>query len=813
MKKIREYTLFKLLGKGSFGEVYLTQKENSPVILATKILDKKQTDRPSVKKYFDNEISIMKELNHPNIVRFYDMIPSYSHYYVVMEYCNGGSLSSCLKKYKKLYNKPFSQEIVQFLMKQIVDGIRYIHSHKIIHRDIKLDNILASFQKESDKNNLNMMASQVKIIDFGLATRLGPQDLTYTALGSPINMDPLILKKFNKAGGYEQLQGYNEKADIWSLGTICYELLTGEAMFKVKDIKDLMKKVENGNYTIPININLSKEAVSFLNAMLQYDFKNRLSADELAKHDFIVKNVKDFSKVDLDKISNKIDNKGLNINVKQNETIWNMFNNENQYKEINPNINQNRQNNHYNQHQHQHHNNNHKSPFLIRKKEQAQNFVVSNNIYEYDNKNYKKYETQENFNDYRIVTEGYDPSNNIVKIPTNINKHFENYHKITEGYVSPNKNIEKRKEFEKKRESDKKLGIEKNNISNIINKKNSEKSEKEKEKEELKQYINGLLQEYRSAREYFKANNLKNQEEDANQKYQQIKISKKQFEQGNSINPNSFPKPITPEYIYGCSTAERDSKFKEIITKYTNDKNALEAKIAETISKLKKLNSEQYAKIKGEIKPKLEGDKAKLGKLKLIIEGFENKFKNKWVPAPKLKKTLEEGLNEKDENESNTDYKLKIHLGKTDYKKETLLLNIFLRINEEKTLSKDVKLKKIGDFDEDIVWILNPNEWNNINNYLLILEYCYGIRAERNWVKLNISQIKDTKELTFDCPIDLFSENIIVKVNIHIKAIFPKGKKDLEQGKKAPFFVKKIYPAFEGKSNETNNIPKLLLNK
>ena len=596
MKKIGEYTLFKALGKGSFGEVYLTQKNNCQEILATKILDKKRTDRPSVKKYFDNEISIMKELKHPNIVRFYDMITSNSHYYVIMEYCNGGSLTGCLKNYKKLYNRPFSQETVQYLMRQIVEGMKFIHSRKIIHRDIKLDNILVSFPKEIDKNNLNMMACQIKIIDFGLATRLGPQDLTYTALGSPINMDPLILKKFNKAGGYEKLQGYNEKADIWSLGTVCYELLTGEAMFKVKDIKDLMKKVENGNYTIPININLSKEAVSFLNAMLQYDFDKRLSADELANHDFLVKNVKDFSKVDLDQISNKIDNKGININVKQNETIWNIFNNENQYKEIHPNFNQNRQNYHHNQNQQHYHN--HKSPFIIKKKVEDQNFVISNNIYEFENNNNKKNESQENFNYNKILTGGNDPSNNILKIPININNHFENYHRITEGYISQNRNIEKRKEFVKKKGSGERL-----NISKIYNKKDSEKSENEKQKEELKKYINGLLQEYRSSREYFKVNELKNQEEDANQKYQQIKAVKKQIEQGNSINSNSLPKPINPEYIYGCPTVKRDSKFKEIITKYTNDKNSLEFKIKETILKLKKLNPEQYAKVKGEIKP------------------------------------------------------------------------------------------------------------------------------------------------------------------------------------------------------------------
>ena len=103
MIKVGDYTLYKMLGKGSFGEVYLTQKANSSEILATKKLDKKQTDLPSVKKYFDNEISIMKELNHPNIVRFYDLLVSYSHYYVVMEYCNGGSLSNCLKTFSKNY--------------------------------------------------------------------------------------------------------------------------------------------------------------------------------------------------------------------------------------------------------------------------------------------------------------------------------------------------------------------------------------------------------------------------------------------------------------------------------------------------------------------------------------------------------------------------------------------------------------------------------------------------------------------------------------------------------------------------------------
>ena len=798
MKKVGDYTLYKLLGKGSFGEVYLTQKENNPEILATKILDKKQTDRPSVKKYFDNEISIMKELKHPNIVRFYDLLASYSHYYVVMEYCNGGALSNCLQKYKALYHKPFTQEIIQYLMRQIVEGLQYIHSHKIIHRDIKLDNILVTFYNENDKNSLNMLASQIKIIDFGLATKLGPQDLTFTALGSPINMDPLILKKFNKAGGYQKLMGYNEKADIWSLGTICYEMLTGEPMFKVKDLNDLIKKVESGNYSIPININFTKESVSFLNAMLQYEGKDRLSTEELSQHDFLLKNVKDFSKVDLRAVSDKIDRNGLNINIKENQTIWNLFN-ENEPKEVNPFINQNVQNQHQNERRRAQSRGNYE-----------QKFIFSNNIYEfYDNNNNdnNKNETVENFFDHRRATDG-NARPNFIPIPHKKNRPLENNNRFTEGFVSPQKNVE-RKEYEPKKDNKKIYNIEANINKKDYDKKDSSKKENEKnekEREEAKKYIKGLLEEYRSAKEYFKVNDLKIQEEEANKKYLEILNLKKIFEEGYVIKINLLPDPITPEFIYGCSKEERDSVFKEIISKYTDEKSELEEKIRTTILKIKQLPPEKYAKVKGTMMPKLESVKTKLEKLKKIIEGFENKYKNKWIPAPKISKDSEKS--------ESKDYKLKIHIGKTDYKKDNLLLTPLLTINENKTLSKEVKLKKIGDFDEEIIWTLNSEEWNNFENYIFMLEYCYTTNLdERFWVKLNISQIKDLKELLFQCPIDLYAENITIKISIKITLEINERNISLESAKKETFIIKKLYPEFKGKSAGTEIIPNLLLNK
>ena len=333
-------TLMKRLGKGSFGEVFLTSKKGSTELFATKKMDRKYADSPGVRKYFINEISILKEVSHPNIVRLDQLKQTKDHYYIVMEYCNGGSLTECLNNYKKLHGKPFTEEIVQYLMRQIVDAIKYLHNRKIIHRDLKLDNILVKFNNDMDKNQVNMMKAQVKIIDFGFAIHLTSKNMAFSALGSPINMDPVILKKLNKRGGTNAL-GYDEKADIWSLGTICYEMLIGQAVFNAESMNDLVRKVERGSYIVPTS--LSREVVSFLNGMLQYDSKLRFSASELAKHHFLTKRVSDFSSIDLGKNPGTANQKVLSMNTRKNRSIWAVFNEENEKKLINipKNLNQN----------------------------------------------------------------------------------------------------------------------------------------------------------------------------------------------------------------------------------------------------------------------------------------------------------------------------------------------------------------------------------------------------------------------------------------------------------------------------------------
>ena len=325
--QVDDLILTKSLGKGAFGEVFLTQIKGHKGFFATKRLDRAFSEKPENVKRLSNEISLLKKINHPNIVRLIDLKKTKSHCYIVMEYCNGGDLSSCLKKYKAAHRRPFSEEIVQYIMRQVVSGLEFLHSNKIIHRDLKLDNILVTFNSEQDKNNLNMMKAIAKIIDFGFATKLPKGNLTYTVLGTPTNMDPQILKDMET----KNQSGYDEKADIWSLGTLCYEMLVGHMAFSANSMKELYQKVKQGTYTLPSN--LSEEVVSFINGMLQKDPNKRLSAKQLKNHDFLIKNIKQFKPVDVRKIPATVGPGGmLNFNTNVNnknqnlyETVWDIF--------------------------------------------------------------------------------------------------------------------------------------------------------------------------------------------------------------------------------------------------------------------------------------------------------------------------------------------------------------------------------------------------------------------------------------------------------------------------------------------------------
>ena len=326
IEKIGDLSLIKFLGKGAFGEVYLTEKANSKALFATKKIDRKIADRPKFQKYLINEINILKMLNHPNIVKLETVQKSAKFYYIVMEYINGGVLTDCLKKYIEKHGKAFPEHIVQHLMRQIIEAFVYIHGKNIIHRDLKLDNIMVHFDNPADKENLDMMKAKIKIIDFGFSILLTKENLASTTVGSPINMDPIILEKFNKIR--DKNASYDTKADIWSIGTVCYELLIGKAVFDAETMEDLVEKVKDGKYKVPSTI--STELISFLNYMLQYEPTYRPTAKELQGLPFLTHNVKDFHHVKAEKTT-----KNDNMQKNKNKSIWAIYNEEEKFININ----------------------------------------------------------------------------------------------------------------------------------------------------------------------------------------------------------------------------------------------------------------------------------------------------------------------------------------------------------------------------------------------------------------------------------------------------------------------------------------------
>ena len=607
-------------------------------------------------------------------------------------------------------------------------------------------------------------------------------------------MSPSILKKHGDPNAEENIQGFNEKADIWSLGSIFYQLLTGSYLFYTYSMAELMKKVEEGNYVIPINKNFFNESISFLNCMLQFNPDDRISVQNLAQHKFITQNVKTFTKVNLDKIFYKIDKEGLHLNIKNNRTICQLVNNDmTNQQSLDGNNSKNVPINRINTHE-------------------EKGFCFSGDIY--------------NFNrDKNIIQNaGGIPEELIAtKIPENvknINQPLKKSYRIIDN-VSPNKNnvqndlkkieneiqktmrldIENKKKKQKLEEEKQKIEIEEKEKISVID---------TNEKEKIRNYIKGLLDEYKAAIEYFNKNALASQEQDAKEKYIKIEENLKDFDNGVKINYELLPMPITPEYIYNSTAEQRNDIFREIINKYKERKNDLHLNIKNLILTYSRWDKQSFDSVKNNVMQKLESDKLRLQKFQQIIDRIEDKYNNKWIPAPEISKDLVMGSYEKISYEG-CYFKLRIHLRKINYyNTNKIAIRLNLKLSENRNFYGEFKLLNYGDFEEDIIWNLNQNEWNNISNYFINFDF-YSDQQFKENMKINLNKLKDDLQIFSKKPLPYVDQPTKAFLNFDIKMELPQGKKIIVNEMREKINIKKNFPAFDGKSPYTKEIPSVFM--
>ncbi|CAG9319145.1 unnamed protein product [Blepharisma stoltei] len=255
-----DYEFVKEIGKGGFADVRLAKEIESDEMFAIKGICKAKV--MEFGKNFDpivDEIQIMRSLNHPNIVKLHRVYESETHVYLVLDYLEGGNLLRRLKS-KGFY----SEELARKITLKLLEVLEYLHSKNIVHRDIKLENILL-VSKSSD--------IEIKIIDFGLACESNGS-LTMRC-GSPGYLAPEILK----------LQPYNEKVDIYSTGIVLYTLLSGIHPFEGYSGDKKLSQNRNGRLFFDEHCwgHVSKAAINVINLLANPDPISRLNASEAQK--------------------------------------------------------------------------------------------------------------------------------------------------------------------------------------------------------------------------------------------------------------------------------------------------------------------------------------------------------------------------------------------------------------------------------------------------------------------------------------------------------------------------------------------------
>jgi serine/threonine-protein kinase ULK/ATG1 len=253
-KKVGNYTLFRELGKGQFGVVYLAKKTGTEDLYAVKQMNRHKIENNEILAgLLKTEVSVMHNINHPNILHLYEFMESSNSYYLVINYCDKGDLEEHMKKTSK---DGFKEELTVYYLKQIMNGFQELRKNKIMHRDFKLANIFL----KSD--------GTVVIGDFGFAK--SGVEMTSTKLGTPLTMAPELIASSGNVS-------YTSKADLWSIGVVFYHMLQGKYPFFGMSNPELMKDIERKTANMPFKKPVSAKAKDLLSKLLVIDPDKRIT--------------------------------------------------------------------------------------------------------------------------------------------------------------------------------------------------------------------------------------------------------------------------------------------------------------------------------------------------------------------------------------------------------------------------------------------------------------------------------------------------------------------------------------------------------
>lgn len=255
------YNIFSMLGEGGFGKVYLATDKTSNQPIALKIISK-NCETSNIKDLVENETKIHQKLVHLNIIELLNFFENDDYFCVAMEYASGKDLYKKLKKLKK-----FNETDTKSYINQIALAVEYLHDNFIIHCDLKPENILL------DKNNI------VKICDFGWATEFSPinEKVKFScSVGTLDYLSPELV----------EYKDFDKQIDVWSLGVLTFEFLTGRPPFYNISISETYNNITNVSYNILSN-DMSLKAICFIKQLLKYKPNERLTIKEILSHEFL----------------------------------------------------------------------------------------------------------------------------------------------------------------------------------------------------------------------------------------------------------------------------------------------------------------------------------------------------------------------------------------------------------------------------------------------------------------------------------------------------------------------------------------------